>query len=67
MHCLNINQTKFWQFGAIFEDEGTIKGTYSVHKSIFLDQLGLQVLKDPTKARPIYNDFYNQLQLIYRD
>jgi len=37
MYCLNINQTKFWQFGAIFKDKGTIKGTYSVYKSIFLD------------------------------
>ena len=47
MYCLNINQTKFWQFGAIFEDEGTIKGTYSVYKSIYLNQFGLQVLEDP--------------------
>ncbi|XTI87951.1 hypothetical protein V2W45_1235884, partial [Cenococcum geophilum] len=37
MYCLNINQTKFWQFRAIFKDKGTIKGTYGVYKSIFLD------------------------------
>ena len=37
MHCLNINQTKFWQFRAIFKDKGIIKGTYGVYKSIFLD------------------------------
>ena len=49
----------FWQFGAIFKDEGTIKGIYSVHKSIFLDQLGLYIPKDPTKARAVCNDFCN--------
>jgi len=37
MYYLNINQTKFWQFRAIFKDKGTIKGTYGVYKSIFLD------------------------------
>jgi hypothetical protein len=61
IHCLNMRKTKFWQFGAIFKDKGTIEGIYSVHKSIFLDQLSLQVLKDPTKAEAVYNDFYNQL------
>ena len=59
MYCLNINQTKFQQFRAIFEDKGTIKGTYSVYKSIFLDQLGLYIPEDPTQARPVYNDFRN--------
>ena len=59
MHYLNINQTKFQQFRAIFKDKGTIKGTYRVYKSIFLDQLSLYILKDPTEARPIYNNFYN--------
>ena len=59
MYYLNINQTKFWQFKAIFKDKGTIKGTYSVYKSIYLNQLSLQALKDPTKARPVYNNFYN--------
>ena len=59
MYCLNINQTKFWQFGAIFKDKGTIKGTYGVYKSIFLDQLSLYILEDPIKARAIYNNFYN--------
>jgi len=37
IYCLTVNKTKFWQFGAIFKDEGTIKGIYSVYKSIFLD------------------------------
>ena len=37
IYCLTVNKTKFWQFRAIFKDEGTIKGTYSIHKSIFLD------------------------------
>jgi len=61
VHCLPVNKTIFWQFSAIFKDEGTIKGTYSVHKSIFLDQLGLYAPEDPTKARAIYNDFHNRL------
>jgi len=59
MHCLPINKTTFWQFGAIFKDKGTIKGIYSDHKSIFLDQLGLYALEDPIKARAVRNDFYN--------
>ena len=59
MYCLNMNQTKFQQFGAIFKDKDIIKGTYSVYKSIYLDQLGLQVLEDSNKARPVYNNFYN--------
>ena len=59
MHYLSINKTTFQQFGAIFKDKGTIKGIYSVYKSIFLDQLSLYILEDPTKARAIYNDFYN--------
>lgn len=25
LYCLNVNKTRFWQFGAIFEDEGTIE------------------------------------------
>ena len=59
MHCLNINQTKFWQFGAIFKNKGTIEGTYGVHKSIFLDQLSLHAPENPTEAGPIYNNFHN--------
>lgn len=35
INCLKTNKTQFWQFGAIFEDEGTIQGTYGVHNSIF--------------------------------
>jgi len=37
IYCLPVNKTTFWQFGAIFKDKGTIKGIYSVYKSIFLD------------------------------
>lgn len=33
--------TEYYQFGAIFEDEGTITGTMGVHDSIFLKQLNL--------------------------
>ena len=59
IYYLKVNKTKFQQFRAIFKDKGTIKGIYSVYKSIFLDQLSLQALEDPTKARTIYNDFCN--------
>jgi len=59
MHYLPVNKTTFWQFGAIFKDKGTIKGTYGVYKSIFLDQLGLYILEDPTEARAVRNDFRN--------
>jgi len=48
--CLKANKTQFWQFGAIFEDEGTIKGTYGVHTSIFIDQLGLRAPEDPNES-----------------
>jgi hypothetical protein len=34
-------KTRFWQLGAIYEDEGSIAGTYGVHDSIFIKQLGL--------------------------
>ena len=42
IHCLNIKKTKFQQFRAIFKNKGTIKGIYSIYKSIFLNQLSLQ-------------------------
>jgi hypothetical protein len=31
-----MKQTKYWQLGVIFDNEGTIAGTYAVHDSIFL-------------------------------
>lgn len=34
-------KTEFYQFGANFENEGTISGTYGVHNNIFRDQLNL--------------------------
>ena len=59
IYYLPINKTIFQQFSAIFKDKDTIKGIYSVYKSIFLDQLSLYILEDPTKARAIHNNFYN--------
>ena len=67
IHCLNTSQTKFWQFGAIFEDEGTIEGTYGVHKSIFLDQLGLQTPENPIEAGAAHDDFRDRLWLVHGD
>ena len=57
------NKTKFWQFGAIFEDEGTIAGTYGVHQSIFLDQLRLFAADKPTDL----DDFASRLWLVHGD
>jgi len=50
-----IQKTKFWQFGGIFEDEGTFSGTYRVHDSIFIAQLGLKASQIPSDLR---NDFF---------
>jgi len=61
----NVGKTKFWQFGAIYEDEGTIDGTYAVHDNIFLQQLKLRAPEDPAAGLP--DDFYPTLKLIYGD
>jgi hypothetical protein len=42
MDILPPTKTREWQLGAIYEDEGTIAGTYNVHESIFIKQLGLR-------------------------
>lgn len=66
--CLEANKTQFWQFGAIFEDEGTIKGTYGVHTSIFIDQLGLRAPDDPNEAQASdADDFRDRLFLVHGD
>jgi len=54
---IRANKTRFWQFGAIFEDEGTIDGIYGVHESIFLQQLRLQAPDDPNG---IPDDFHSR-------
>ena len=38
---LEPKKTRYWQLGAIYENEGTIAGTYHVHDNIFLQQFGL--------------------------
>jgi hypothetical protein len=65
INCLKANKTQFWQFGAIFEDEGTIQGTYGVHNSIFLDQLGLRAPDDPEGSQ--VDDFSDRLFLAHGD
>jgi len=62
--CLKANKPQFWQFGAIFEDEGTIKGTYGVHTSIFIDQLGLRAPEDPNELAHIGTATTKRLQAI---
>jgi hypothetical protein len=59
-----VQKTEFWQFGAIFEDEGTIEGTYDVHKNIFLTQLGLRAPAGPTSQN---DDFRERLFLVHGD
>jgi hypothetical protein len=55
---IRADKTRFWQFGAIFEDEDTIDGTYGVHESIFLQQLRLQAPDDPNGTP---DDFHDRL------
>lgn len=65
LETIRTNKTSFWQLGAIFEDEGTISGTYGVHENIFLKQLGLQAPEDPTSGTR--DDFRDRLWLIHGD
>jgi len=64
LHQIPPKKTKFWQFGGIFEDEGTISGTYRVHDSIFIAQLGLKAPRTPSDRR---NDFSRRLWLVHGD
>ncbi len=54
LQSISVDKTQFWQFGAIFEDEGIIDKTYTIHESIFLKQLGLQA---PDNLNSIPDDF----------
>lgn len=63
IQTLKTNKTRYWQLGAIHEDEGTIGGTYGVHCSIFLDQLRLRGSPTPTEL----DDFHDRLWLIHGD
>ena len=47
---LEPKKTKYWQLGAIYENEGTIAGTYRVHDNIFLQQFGLSSQKPATRV-----------------
>ena len=49
-------RTRYQQYGAILEDEGTIQGTYNVHDELFLNQGGLGV-----------DDFSRRLFLVFGD
>jgi hypothetical protein len=61
------NRTSFWQFGAIWEDEGKTEGHYGVHDSIFLQQLRLNASKDPDSGGSDSDDFSNRLWLVHGD
>ena len=65
LHCIRGVKTKFWQFGGIFEDEGTISGTYGVHRNIFIEQLGLQAPEELNTDNE--DDFTNRLWLVHGD
>jgi hypothetical protein len=60
------HKTEFWQFGVINENEGTIAGTYGVHDSIFLNQLGLEAPETPIPDDP-NDDFRSRLWLTHGD
>ena len=62
---IDTKKTEFWQLGAIYENEGTIAGTYNVHQRIFLNQFGLSSPEDPTSQD--HNDFNDRLWLVYGD
>jgi hypothetical protein len=64
LHQIPPQKTKFWQSGGIFEDEGTISGTYRVHDNIFITQLGLRAPQKPSGPR---NDFSKRLWLVHGD
>jgi len=57
INVLDCRRTKSYSLGGIPFNEGTIDGNYEVHKSIFVDQFGL----DPEK------DFKDRLYLVYGD
>ena len=46
---LEPKATRYWQ-GAIYENEGTIAGTYRAHDNTFLQQFGLSSQKSATLA-----------------
>ena len=43
---LLVHKTKYYQFRAIFENEGIISRTMKVYNNIFLKQLGLKEIED---------------------
>ncbi|KAK0123584.1 hypothetical protein ONS96_000425 [Cadophora gregata f. sp. sojae] len=57
LDLLPVRRTEYYQFGAIFENEGTLAGTMGVHDNIFQRQLHL----DPDK------DFESRLWLLHGD
>jgi len=63
--CLSSTRTQYWQFAAVFENEGTIEGTYGVHKDLFQEQLGLAAPEDP--ASDERDDFRDRLYLAHGD
>jgi hypothetical protein len=63
--ALAATKTEHWQLGAIYEDEGTIMGTYRVHDNIFLEQLGLKTPDHPDSR--LKDDFTTRLWLAHGD
>jgi len=65
MERLKPQRTVFHQLGAIFEDEGTIQGTYRVHDDIFLRQLKMSSWSTTSSSPP--EDFNDRLILVHGD
>jgi hypothetical protein len=48
---LPAHQTKIWQLAAIFQDEGTLEGSYFVHDEIWKNQFGFKPNEDESDSR----------------
>jgi hypothetical protein len=65
VEVLQPHKTEFWQYAAVFENEGTIEGTYKVMDDIYLRQRGFQAPDDPASNLP--DDFKDRLFLAHGD
>jgi hypothetical protein len=60
---LQSHRTKMFQLGAIFQDEGTLEGTYSVHDEIWKNQFGFEPDEDGSDRK----HFSERLWLVWGD
>ncbi|KIV98311.1 uncharacterized protein PV09_09843 [Verruconis gallopava] len=65
LDVLPATKTSYRQFGATFEDEGTVDGTYKVHESLLLRQLQRGITTDDDIT--LSDEFATRLWLIHGD